>query len=184
MSTKNLRPHRLAIRTAVAAALLSMLGASRAATFDVYARENSTAFSNNNISPAASPLDTGLSFVAGQTLTVTASGSWDGGCGSVVGPDGGGPCGDYMPGFPYYALAGRIGTAGSYFRIGSSYSAPVTSSGHLFLAFTDNDAANNSGFVTANVVTAAVPEPGTYALLIAGLGVVGAVGRRRSRQPA
>jgi hypothetical protein len=181
MHLKSFSQRRSGIRTAVVASgLLMALGHSQAATFEVFARDNSTAYSNNDIVPPAAPLDTGLSFVNGQTLTVTASGSWNGGCGSI-GPDGGGACSGTASGPQDYSLVGRIGLAGSYFQIGSSYSAPVSGNGHLFLAFVDSDAANNTGSVMATI--SAVPEPATYALLIAGLGLVGVAGRRRSGKP-
>ncbi len=77
------------------------------------------------------------------------------------------------------SLTGRIG-AGHYFKIGDSYSGTAATSGNLFLAFVDNDSSNNTGFVTASVA-AAVPERETYALMLAGLGLVGAVGRRRRK---
>lgn len=37
-------------------------------------------------------------------------------------------------------------------------------------------------FVIDNISVNAVPEPGTYAMLLAGLGVIGAITRRRQRQ--
>jgi len=40
------------------------------------------------------------------------------------------------------------------------------------------------GFIPGFAPTAAVPEPGTYAMLLAGLGVVGLLGRRRLNQTA
>ena len=185
MHMQNPLQRRFGIRKAVvASALLLAMGSSQAVTFEVFAKENSTAYGGNDIPPPAAPaapLDTGLSFVAGQLLTVAALGTWNGGCGDI-GPDGGGTCSGTASGLQDYSLAGRIGAAGSYFQIGSSYSAPVSGNGHLFLAFVDSDANNNTGSVMATIT--AVPEPGTYALLLAGLGVVGAVGRRRGAKPA
>ena len=182
MHMQNPLPRRFGIRKAVvASALLLAMGSSQAVTFEVFAKENSTAYGSNDILPLAAPLDTGLSFVNGQLLTVAAFGTWNGGCGDI-GPDGGGACSGTASGLQDYSLAGRIGAAGSYFQIGSSYSAPVSGNGHLFLAFVDSDANNNTGSVMATIT--AVPEPGTYALLLAGLGVVGAVGRRRGAKPA
>ena len=187
MSTQIPPQRRSGVRTAlVASALLLALGTSQAAaSFNVFARENSAAFTNNDIAPPATPLDTGLFFVNGQTLTVTASGLWNGGACGDVGPGGTSCFGDYTPGIPYFSLAGRIGATGAYFEIGSSFSGPVSGNGDLFLAFVDNDADNNRGFVTATVDTgaAAVPEPGTFALVIAALGMVGTVGRRRGGKP-
>ena len=49
------------------------------------------------------------------------------------------------------------------------------------LHFTGAAADGNGGFQVALTSVAAVPEPETYAMLLAGLGVIGAVARRRSR---
>ena len=49
------------------------------------------------------------------------------------------------------------------------------------LVFTNAPAID--AFETANFSVTPVPEPGTYALMIAGLGVVGFVAARRKRQP-
>ncbi len=43
---------------------------------------------------------------------------------------------------------------------------------------------HNSAFIGANYAVAAVPEPESYALLLAGLGVMGTIARRRSRNAA
>ena len=175
---------------AVSALALSGLGAHAATvSYTVYAQQNSTALSTHD----ASPLDTGLVFTAGDLLTVTASGTWDGGCGVAFGPDGalaagfacGAPLIDATTGLYYFSLVGRIGT-GNWFTLGSSFSNTVTSSGHLFLGFLDTDSANNSGSVTARVTggVSAIPEPGTLALLLAAAGAGLMVPRRRAAPAA
>ena len=76
----------------------------------------------------------------------------------------------------YGTLVGQFG-AGSFFAIGTSYTGMATSTDTLKLFYFDSNNGDNSGSVMANVT--AVPEPETYALLLAGLGVIGAVARRR-----
>lgn len=165
-------PAALLRNTAAAAMLAGALCSAQAASFDVYARENSVALSSHD----ALPLDTGLVFTMGDMLHITATGSWNGGACGDVGPDGTACFGDWMPGINFYALVARVGN-GDYFKVGGSYDGAATASGHLFLGFLDNDSFNNSGFVTATV--GAVPEPGSYAMLMAGLGALGLAVRRR-----
>jgi hypothetical protein len=172
-------------RVAAAAGLaLALAGNAHAASqsFDVFAKANSTAFNSHD----ASPLDTGLAFTTGEAIDITASGTWNGGGCGDVGPEGTNCFGnDPVTGFNYFSLVGRIGD-GAYFRIGDAYSGAADGAGDLFLAFLDTDSFNNSGFVTAVVQTSAsaVPEPGSVALLLAGLGVLSVVARRRSDRGA
>lgn len=160
----------------VAAVLASSIGAAHAGTqsFQVYAKENSLALSSHD----ASPLDTGITFEAGAALHITASGVWDGGGCASSGPEGVGCYGEAFPGINYYSLVGRVGS-GNYFKIGASYDGTADATGHLFLGYVDSDSFNNSGFVTAVVTTPAVPEPETWALLLGGLGILGASLRKR-----
>lgn len=87
---------------------------------------------------------------------------------------------------------------GSYSHLGS-YRPPTTPSDTLqFIGFTSTQAFNrivfegagccSSSFAMDNVVYSAalapVPEPETYAMLLAGLGLMGAVARRRSAKAA
>lgn len=147
-------------------------------SFDVFAREHSLATSTHD----ASPLDTGIFFQSGDALEITASGLWNGGACGDIGPDGTSCFGDGLPGINYYSLVGRIG-GGNYFKIGSSYSGTAPHEGNLFLGYLDTDSFNNSGFVTAVVTIPAVPEPGTYALIVGGLGFMAVVSRRKRKAP-
>jgi hypothetical protein len=56
----------------------------------------------------------------------------------------------------------------------------VTASGTL----ANNGQMHNTAFVRANYEVSAVPEPETFAMLLAGLGLMGAIARRRSRASA
>ena len=164
---------RLGSRIAVSSALALCAAMAGAATqsFDVYANQNSVAFGSHD----ATPVDTGLNFLAGDALSIGASGLWNGGaCGDVdangtmcFGIEG-------TTGINYFSLIGKIGADASFdstwFKVGTAYGGPAPGSGRLYLAFLDSDSFNNSGHVTATVeYTSPVPEPATLALMLAGL---------------
>jgi len=77
---------------------------------------------------------------------------------------------------PYGSLVGSIG--GVYKLLGTNFSGQSWGAGELLLYYWDSNSGDNSQFVTASV--AAVPEPSTWALMIAGFGIVGMAMRRRS----
>lgn len=80
---------------------------------------------------------------------------------------------------PQGALVGEwSNNVGQYFLIGTNYSGFAQASGLKLFVF-DNNRAGNSGSILVNVNVAAVPEPETYAMMLAGLGLVGFAARRR-----
>lgn len=74
----------------------------------------------------------------------------------------------------YGALVGEIG--GQYLTLGANYSGVAPASGTLHLVYWDSNYGDNSGQITFNV--SAVPEPGMFAMLLAGLLVLAPVRRR------
>ena len=77
----------------------------------------------------------------------------------------------------YGTPVGQIG-GGDCFVIGTAYDGVAAASSTLSLSYWDSNNNDSFGGITANA-TAAVPEPETEALLLAGLGVVGLVARCR-----
>jgi hypothetical protein len=80
---------------------------------------------------------------------------------------------------PVGALVGEWGNSvGQYFLIGTQYSGLALDS-QLKLFYFDSNRLDNKGSVLVNLSVAAVPEPETYAMLLAGLGLIGFTARRR-----
>jgi hypothetical protein len=73
-------------------------------------------------------------------------------------------------------LVGQIGS-GDFFAIGTSFSGIASATGTLKLYYWDSNNGDNRGSITATINV--VPEPETYALMLAGLGAIGFVARRR-----
>ena len=79
---------------------------------------------------------------------------------------------------PFGTLVGQIGS-GNFFAIGTNYSGVAATSGALNLYYFDSNYGDNTGSILANV-SAAVPEPESYALLGAGLLAALLVRRKRT----
>lgn len=81
---------------------------------------------------------------------------------------------------PYGSLVGQIGAGpGSYRLLGTSFNGTAWASGTLVLYYWDTFTSDNSGRVTVEIASAAIPEPATWGLMIAGFGLAGAMLRRR-----
>ena len=180
--------------TSAAAALL-LAGAANAATVVVDAKADSWN------SGTGTGLDTGIALSAGESFTVTAASTdlWSAGAlprwsnangltgtllatgtdesglpaGTVIGTDFG-----LLGSFAFGELVGQIGN-GAFFGVGTSFSGTANASGNLKLFYWDTFTDDNSGSVAATIT--AVPEPGSVALLLAGLGIVGGLSRRRAK---
>ena len=140
-------------------------------------------FTDFSVDATASWVDTGILIGIGNQIDMTATGSASGG--SIFnGPAGdGGACGSCIAPVPasHYALVGRIGLGpGTEFLVGASYSGTATAAGNLFLAFNDDNHADNAGFFLASG-TVLTPEPSTALLLAVGLFGL-AASRRRVRR--
>jgi hypothetical protein len=80
----------------------------------------------------------------------------------------------------YGQLVGQVGS--QYFALGTNTTATTTSAGTLKLFYWDSNASDNTGSIAVSITS--VPEPETYAMLLAGLGLMGAVARRRKNKQA
>lgn len=77
---------------------------------------------------------------------------------------------------PYGNQVGQIDN-GNFFQIGTNYSGTASSSGTLKLYYFDSNYSDITGSISAHVT--AVPEPETFAMLLAGLGLVAGIARKR-----
>ena len=85
---------------------------------------------------------------------------------------------------PFGLLVGAWGNAPStYFSIGTNFSG-VAADSALKLYYFDSNNGDNKGSILADVNVTAVPEPETYAMMLAGLGMIGFMERRRRNNQA
>lgn len=180
---------KLFVATAMAMAVLS----AQATSFTVDARSNS---STGGIGLDTIALATGQSFAVLASATdlwssgplprysnanglisdLTATGADESGlvAGTVIGQNWGSHT---QNGFTaaYGQLVGLVGS--QYFALDTSSGGTAASAGTLKLFYWDSNAGDNTGSIAVNV--SAVPEPETFAMLLAGLGLIGLVKRRK-----
>ena len=189
--------HMIKTLTSIAATLL-LAGAASAATVVVDAKADSWN------SGAGAGLDTGITLGAGESFAVAVASTdlWNAGAlprwsnangltgtliatgtdesgeaaGTVIGNDFG-----QVSGFAFGELVGQIGN-GAFFAVGTDFNGTANASGVLKLFYWDTFTDDNSGSVSATIT--AVPEPTSMALLLAGLGIVGGLARRRAKNRA
>lgn len=192
-----MRRSLLTIGTAIGALLAP--AAASAATFVVDATANSVL---STPSTAGTGVSTGIMLTSGQTLSVWANASdlwssgalprWSNANGQIAnllatGTDDSGQtlgtligeatAAQTINGFTANvgALVGEIG--GVYQTIGTGFQGAAWGTGELKLYYWDLYAADNSNSIS---VAAAVPEPATWALMMAGFGILGFGLRRRT----
>ena len=182
--------------------LVALVGAAQASTVVVDARLNS---STGGVGADAGFLNSGQSFSVSVALTdlwnAGALPRWSNANG-LTGPnliatgsdDSGQPVGTLIGTAtslwtqgtltaPFGSLVGRIGS-GNFFLIGTSFSGIAPAAGELNLFYWDQNASDNTQFVTATVTTgvSGVPEPSTWAMMILGFAGIGFMAYRRSRK--
>ncbi len=179
------------------AATLLLAGAAQAASTVVDVSAHDDSWNGGH----GAGLDTGVTLQANQSFSVTASDLdlWSAGnplrqsdangltgnIYAVAGDDSGAAPGTQIgesfgiyDGFYFGELVGQIGS-GTYFAVGTDFTGTANASGTLKLFYWDSNYADNSGAVAATVST--VPEPGSLALMLAGVGIIVGLARRRAR---
>jgi PEP-CTERM motif len=78
-------------------------------------------------------------------------------------------------------LVGSLDNGTSFFTVGTSFSGNAATSGTLKLFYWDSNNGDNSGSILAHVTSVPVPEPETYAMFMAGLGLIGVFARRAKK---
>jgi hypothetical protein len=172
-----------------------------------------SALTHSSNSGSGTPLNTGIALTAGQTLTVSSSTNdlWSAGAlprfsdanglvgnrlatalddsgqavGTTIGANFGLPT-IFGYSAPYGSLVGRIGS--TYQLIGANFSGPAWGTGNLELFYWDDFTGDNAGQITFNITTGntgAVPEPASWALMLAGFGMTGTALRKKAgKKPA
>jgi hypothetical protein len=166
-------------RAAIGAALLAAAGIASATNVGTFTVDSMT----NSIGGGVA-FDTGVTVHAGDTLTISVPTDeiWNNSWGDSfydANANGNTVQGDLTIGnltTNIGSLVGEIGN-GDYFKVGTSYTGTVSSTGDLKFFYWDSDAFNNVGSVHATV--SAVPEPATFALMGLGLGLIGLSRRRK-----
>lgn len=196
---------------ATAMALAS--GAANAASFNVVVNGTANPFlagaasgltisTNGNVDTAPAESPVAVAVTAGQTLSITASGSV-GNCPGCFSPDpnGGSPTTSsaidpsstyttFVNGYSNLPLNSLVGVfdginGGNVFEIGANDPSIVVPVGatELYLGTVDGWQWNNNvgSFKVTITNTAAVPEPATWALMLVGFGMVGFAMRKRAQ---
>lgn len=185
------------MRYILAIAASALLASPLAAATPVAANQNGT---------------TSLGFFAAGTYNITASGTIDliGSGGTMtLKPDGVPLTAVTAPAYLYFnpngsfqadgvfgpggsgikigALMGSLVAApagpSDFFSIGFGTTVTLAAPGQIFAQVNDTFYPNNVGAFSVNV-QAAIPEPGSWALMIAGFGIAGAAARRRRAVPS
>ena len=88
--------------------------------------------------------------------------------------------------FKIGALVGTLSTnptsSSDWFLIGSATKLTLSATSHIYAAVNDTYSINDTGAFSVTVTS--VPEPEVYAMLLAGLGLMGAIARRRKSAQA
>lgn len=119
---------------------------------------------NITLNATESNYDTGIAITSGDSIAITATGTWCysgmAGCGDADGA--GGPLNPsaQMPLELLGTLIGKIGSGGTWFKVGTSYSGTAPATGNLFLADNDSAHLDNTGSLS---ITVAINGGGTYA---------------------
>jgi hypothetical protein len=183
---------------AAIAALALASGTAHAATYVVSGQSdpflagasvgNFITWDTGDIDSAGPQSPTAIAVTAGETLTISYISGLvsNGSCCAAVGPTGGSPTGSdpftatftplvtsFPTAFNLNSLLGLFnGSSPSIFEIGDG--------GTLYLGTADTYQYNNNTG-SFNVSVTGVPEPGTWAMMVVGLGMIGA-GLRASRR--
>lgn len=167
-------------------ALLNSTGGGSGASVSVFSG-NSFSVSVNSLdlwSAGALPRWSNANGIDGPDLLATGSPDTNGdnpgvSAGTVIGSD---IFGNWTQGglnAPFGSLVGSFDGGTNFFNIGTSFSGTAASN-TLNLYYFDSNNGDNIGSIIANV--SAVPEPETYAMFMAGLGLMGFMARRRKQK--